>query len=298
MSDAPAAAADRFAREGGRNRFTARRAQVVRVQRVAPRMVRVTVSGPEFADFESAGPADHVRVFFPDPATGELVAPTPVGPGEDGIVRPDRASISRDFTPLPRTADGGVDVDLDFFVHPDPGPASAWAETARAGDELVMIGPRGSRRAPQRIDGLVLICDETSLPSASRWIRDVPSGTAVEVIAAVSDGGDWVAGYLGDVARRRGAHAGRRGGCRRRGHPRGPRSDRTDRRGDLRVGGRGGDLTRAGAPAPAAHARTPAGAGFGQRLLAEGRRGVRPSRADRPVRPRRVRVRSAAGPRG
>lgn len=199
MSDAPAAAADRFAREGGRNRFTARRAHVLRARRVAPSIVRVTVAGPEFADFQSAGPADHVRVFFPDATTGELVAPLPVGPGEDGVVRPDRASISRDFTPLPRTVDGGVEVDLDFYVHPDPGPASAWAETARPGDELVVVGPRGSRRAPQRIDGLVLICDETSLPSASRWIRDAPAGIAVEVIAAVSDDGDWVAGYLGAV---------------------------------------------------------------------------------------------------
>ena len=187
----------RFAREGGRNRFTARRATVLRVERVAPPSVRVTVSGPDFADFTSAGPADHVRVYFPDAASGELVAPTPAGPGEDGIVRPDRASISRDFTPLPRPVDAGLELDLDFFVHPDPGPASAWAESARPGDELVILGPRGSRRAPQDIDSLVLICDETSLPSASRWVRDVPAGTPVEVIAAVSGPGGWVAGYLG-----------------------------------------------------------------------------------------------------
>ena len=93
----------------------------------------MTVSGPEFEDFTSGGPADHVRVFFPDAATGELVAPTPVGPGEDGIIRPDRASIARDFTPLPRAADGAIELDLDFFVHPDPGPASSWAESARVG---------------------------------------------------------------------------------------------------------------------------------------------------------------------
>lgn len=198
MTDAAPPAPDRFAREGGRNRFTARRAQVLRVQRVAPPLVRVTVSGPEFSDFTSGGPADHVRVFFPDAATGELVAPTPVGPGQEGVVRPERASISRDFTPLPRAVAGGVEVDLDFFVHPDPGPASAWAESARPGDELVVLGPRGSRRAPQGIDGLLLICDETSLPSVGRWIREVPAGTSADVIAAVSGAGDWVADYLGD----------------------------------------------------------------------------------------------------
>ncbi|MCR2762666.1 siderophore-interacting protein [Microbacterium sp. zg.B48] len=199
IPEARPAVADRFAREGGRNRFTARRATVTGVQRIAPPLVRVTVSGPDFADFTSGGPADHVRVFFPDPVTGELVAPIPVGPGADGIVRPDRASISRDFTPLPRAVDGGFEIDLDFFVHPDPGPASSWAESARTGDQLVVLGPRGSRRAPQDLDGLVLICDETSLPSASRWVRDIPPGTGVDVIAAVQGTGDWVAGYLGQV---------------------------------------------------------------------------------------------------
>jgi NADPH-dependent ferric siderophore reductase len=199
MSDATVTPATRFAREGGRNRFTARRATVVRVERVAPPIVRVTVTGPQFADFTSAGPADHVRVYFPDAATGELVAPTPVGPGEDGIVRPDRESIARDFTPLPRAVAGGIELDLDFFIHPDPGPASAWAETARVGDELVILGPRGSRRAPRDIDGLLLLCDETSLPSASRWVRDVAAGTRVDVVASVAGDGGWVAGYLGEV---------------------------------------------------------------------------------------------------
>ena len=195
----PETGAGRFAREGGRNRFTARSATVLRVEHVAPPLLRVTVSGPEFADFASVGPADHVKVFFPDPATGELVAPTPVGPGEDGVVRPDRGSISRDFTPLPRVTDAGIELDLDFFVHPDPGPASSWAQSARPGDELVILGPRGSRRAPQDIDGILLICDETSLPSVSRWIRDVPSGTRADVVAAVPGSGGWVAAYLGSV---------------------------------------------------------------------------------------------------
>ncbi|MEV8368479.1 siderophore-interacting protein [Microbacterium sp. NPDC064584] len=188
---------DRFLRDTVRHRFTAREAVVLRVERVAPPIVRVTVSGADFADFTSAGPADHVRVFFPDPVTGELVAPTPAGAGEDGIVRPDRASISRDFTPLPRVTPAGVELDLDFFVHPDPGPASSWAESAQPGDSLVIVGPRGSKRGPQDIDALLLVCDETALPSASRWVQDAPAGTPIDVIATVSGSGDWVAGYLG-----------------------------------------------------------------------------------------------------
>ena len=106
-----------FDRPGRRHRFTAA-ARVSAVERVAPTMLRVRVTGDDFADFESNGPADHVRVFFPDPATGALVAPAPVGPGEDGIVRPDAPMHARDFTPL-RVARLGeeVHVDLDFYLY-------------------------------------------------------------------------------------------------------------------------------------------------------------------------------------
>lgn len=190
--------AGRFARVSGRNRFTARPATVTRVQRIAPALIRVTVTGPDFADFPHAGPADHVKVFFPDAATGELIAPVAAGPGEDGIVRPDRASIGRDYTPIVRRSGDDVELDLDFFVHADPGPASAWAESAQPGDEIVVVGPRGSKRAPQAVDGAILVCDESSLPSVSQWIRDLPSGCTIDVIAAVAGDPAWVADYLGE----------------------------------------------------------------------------------------------------
>jgi len=186
-----------FFRAGGRNRFTARRGRVVSVEQVSPAIRRVRVTGPEFADFTSGGPADHVKVFFPDPDSGELVAPAPAGPGEDGIVRPEGPTHARDFTPLrvTETADG-VAVDLDFFLHASPGPASGWASRAQAGDELVIVGPRGSRGAPQGAARLVLVCDETALPSATRWAAEVPATTAVELIAVAADDGTWIADYI------------------------------------------------------------------------------------------------------
>ncbi|GAA1468990.1 siderophore-interacting protein [Microbacterium thalassium] len=193
-----------FRREGGRNRFTARRAQVVDVAQVAPAITRVRVTGPDFADFVSAGPSDHIRVFFPDPATGELVAPEPVGSGEDGIVRPDRPTHARDFTPLPAADwDGpGIAVDIDFFLHPSPGPASAWATHASPSQELVVVGPRGSKRAPQGVSRVLLVCDETALPSATRWAAEVPSAAGVDVIAVTGDDGGWVAEYLSSTSGR------------------------------------------------------------------------------------------------
>jgi NADPH-dependent ferric siderophore reductase len=188
-----------FHRAGERNRFTAREGVVVAVGRPADEYVRVTLSGPDFHDFASTGPSDHVRVFFPDPETGELAAPRAVSPEEDGIVRPDSPTFARDFTPLnPRIDEstGHGAVDLDILLHADPGPAAAWGAAAKVGDRLVVVGPRGSKAATQNAPRVILVVDATALPAASRWAAEVPASTRVEVIADVEGDPGWVRTYL------------------------------------------------------------------------------------------------------
>src|SRR5690606_10920150 len=99
-SPAVVAATGPFHRVMTRHRLTARRATVVAVSRPVPTIVRVTVTGPDFGDFASLGPGDHAKVFFPDPATGELHAPTALGPDIDGVARPEGPTFARDYTPL------------------------------------------------------------------------------------------------------------------------------------------------------------------------------------------------------
>lgn len=179
-------------------RFTAREVSVKAVSRPVPTIARVTLAGPDLYDFESTGPGDHAKIFFPHPFTGALLAPTAVGPGEDGIVRPDGQTFGRDFTPLNvRDEDGGRVFDLDFFLHDDPGPASAWAEKAAVGDKIVVVGPRGTQSIPTGITSLLCLVDPTALPATVRWINGLPETTEIEVIADVDyDALDWVEEYL------------------------------------------------------------------------------------------------------
>lgn len=169
-----------FERERTRHRFTARKATVTAVATVGD-YVRVTLGGPDFADFVSTGPTDHARVYFPHPVTGELLAP--VADGEEGVIRPDGPTFGRDFTPLNvRRAGGSREFDLDILRHPDAGPAAAWGERAAVGDRLVVVGPRGSARAPQDAARALLVVDGTALPAASRFVADLPASTAVDLL--------------------------------------------------------------------------------------------------------------------
>ena len=159
------------------------------MQRVVPNIVRVTLSGPELAGFTSVGPADHMKVFFPDPATGILTLPD-VGPdglrrGAEGVV------ISRDYTP--RAVRPG-ELDIDIVVHGLDGPASAWVELAKPGDDLGIAGPRGSRLVPEGIERLLIVADETALPATGRWLELLPADVPVTALFHVV--GDTVESYF------------------------------------------------------------------------------------------------------
>lgn len=159
--------------------------------------MRVTLTGPELAGFASAGPADHLKVFFPDPASGILTLPE-VGPeglrrGTEGVV------ISRDYTPRAfRAAPHGGELDLDIVIHGLEGPASAWAQLAKVGDDLAVAGPRGSRLVPAGIERLLVIADETALPATGRWLELLPARVPVTALFHVVD--DTVEGYFDPAA--------------------------------------------------------------------------------------------------
>ncbi|TQL47814.1 NADPH-dependent ferric siderophore reductase [Homoserinimonas aerilata] len=178
-----------------RHPFAIRHLTVTSVRQIGISFVRVTLEGADLDGFASTGPADHVKVFFPDPASGELAVPvmTP-----DGPARPSEGTvISRDYTPRsfrPATADSPASLELDFVVHGDTAPATAWASKAKVGDALVVAGPRGSRPAPTGMTKVLLGADESALPAVARWIAMLPEN--VEISAFIELDHDSDAVYL------------------------------------------------------------------------------------------------------
>ena len=175
-------------RDSVKHPLVIRQVAVSSVQKLTSNITRITLSGEELAGFVSSGPTDHVKVFFPDPATGELTAPTMT---DTGVSRPDTGVIiSRDYTPLGfRSHDGHHELDIDFVVHGDDGPASAWAGRAQVGDRLAIAGPRGSKLLPAGATHVILVADETALPSCSRWIDMLPTSVNVTGFFEVAEAG-------------------------------------------------------------------------------------------------------------
>ncbi len=147
-----------------RVRHTLRRRTLVAAEttRITPAMIRVTFTGEDLADFASAAPDDHVKLFFSGPS----------------------GDVRRDYTP--RAFDAGARrLVIDFAVH-EAGPATAWACAARPGDALEIAGPRGSAVVAPDVLQWLLIGDETALPAIGRRIEELRAGTRVTSVVAVT----------------------------------------------------------------------------------------------------------------
>lgn len=158
--------------------------QVLRVHAVTPHLLRVTLGGPDLADFESASFDDHVKVFFPPPGAERPAMPTLGANGPEfpeGEPRP----VARDFTPR-RFDRAARELDLEFVLN-HPGPASQWAAQARVGQWLGIGGPRGSFVVPTGFDWHLLIGDDTALPAVARRLEELPAGARAVVVMEVAD---------------------------------------------------------------------------------------------------------------
>ncbi|OYQ35575.1 hypothetical protein CHU95_07580 [Niveispirillum lacus] len=159
-----------------------RNLKVVSTRDLSPFMRRITLVG-DMSGFQSSGFDDHVKLFFPDPATGLIALP-------GGDVKP----IARDYTPRAFDLVAGT-LTLDFALHgvakDDPengaGPATTWALHAVPGDTLVLGGPRGSTVWPKDYALHLLIGDETALPAIGRRLEELPAGVRVIVLVAVDN---------------------------------------------------------------------------------------------------------------
>lgn len=158
------------------------------VQRVTPHLVRVTLGGDALEGFTSPGFDDHVKLFFPDEATGALTLPTA---GPDGPIWPEgRKPTMRDYTP--RHFDAAAQtLQIDFALH-QAGPATRWAEQAAVGQRLGVGGPRGSFIVPTAFDWHLLIGDDTALPAIARRLAELPRGARAIVLAEVDGAADQV----------------------------------------------------------------------------------------------------------
>lgn len=161
---------------------------VLRARRLSPSMQRVTFGGPGLDGFASGGRDQSITLFLPQPGEREPFVPV----DEDGTwfdawraTPEDVRAVMRAHTVRSqrRAGDGTTEIDIDFALHGDGGPACRWAADAAPGQLLKALGPAVEDNAsvrfrPPQDTGWVLIwADDTALPAASAALEWLPAGT-------------------------------------------------------------------------------------------------------------------------
>ncbi len=172
-----------------RPRPTFRNVEVKGVRRVTPSIVRVTLTGETLDGWEPRGPAEHIRMWFPQPGYEAPVMPewTDTGPVmPEGHERP----VSRVYTPL-RWDPAARELDVDIILHPEAGgPGSSWAETAAPGKQVVIAGPAGPYKLDPAAENLLLLCDHAGLPALTTVLDALQTTAMAKVYIEVADGSE------------------------------------------------------------------------------------------------------------
>ncbi|WP_033209743.1 siderophore-interacting protein [Gryllotalpicola ginsengisoli] len=185
------------------------RVAVRAVAELSPTFRRVTFTGDELDVFGSACLDQRIKVIFPHEADD-----APRGFDHLGVFDPDciaqgawydrwRALPEELRNPFRTYTVRAVrqqqrEIDVDFALHGDAGPASRWANRARPGDELVVVGPDdlsagrlvGIDWRPGGCGELLLVGDETAVPAVCGILESLGDEVRATAFLEVPEPGD------------------------------------------------------------------------------------------------------------
>ncbi|SDS90942.1 NADPH-dependent ferric siderophore reductase, contains FAD-binding and SIP domains [Halopseudomonas sabulinigri] len=141
--------------------------QVIRSAAVTPNMLRVTLGGNGMSTFPAEQDGAYIKLMFP-----------PQGEGK-GIVRTYTVRHQRE-----------LEMDVDFVLHHDGGPAATWAQHAQPGDSILIGGPGPKKPLNPEADWYLIAGDMTALPAISVNLEQLPDqarGYAVLEVISEAD---------------------------------------------------------------------------------------------------------------
>ncbi|MDD1141560.1 siderophore-interacting protein [Pseudomonas sp. TNT2022 ID233] len=152
-------------------------------QQLSPHLMRITLASPTVTEMATWAPDQRVKLFFPA-ADG---SPARLSQGEGWYARfrsmlIDRRPAMRTYTIRHLRAESG-EVDIDFVLHGETGPASRWALRAQPGESMQILAPDSRFSAqeaggfewkpPQALKQLLLVADATALPAAMGILEEL-----------------------------------------------------------------------------------------------------------------------------
>ncbi|CAH1041824.1 siderophore-interacting protein [Halomonas sp. TD01] len=175
---------------------------LARRTQVSASLVKFTFSGPNVSHMATYAPDQRIKLFFPE-GDGTLDPLFEIAKREENDWYDAYRALPDAQRPAARTytiralRSEQAEVDVEFVLHGDNGPASRWAMRARTGDRLVMAAPVANAEGPKQgyewkppkdVRRILIIADETALPAAAGILEaldDLPLIANVEALFEV-----------------------------------------------------------------------------------------------------------------
>jgi NADPH-dependent ferric siderophore reductase len=164
-----------------------RRVEVVRVETLTRRLIRVTFGGPELEGLDIGLPAASVRLLLPptggaDRNRDDVVIPT--WNGNEFLYGDSTRPAIRTLTPV-RLDAHALELDLEVVVH-GHGALSGWASAAKQGDRAAISGTGRGYTIDPSARSYVLAGDETALPAIGVLLASLPLDVEGRVLVEVA----------------------------------------------------------------------------------------------------------------
>lgn len=147
--------------------------EVLHTAWVTPHMVRVTLGGAAFDEFQPKEATDsYVKLLFARPELG-LEPPFDLAALRDQLP-PEDVPVTRTYT-VRRVDRDAKAIDIDFVVHGDEGVAGPWAASVQLGERLALMGPGGAYSPDPSADWHLFAGDESALPAIAAALEALPA---------------------------------------------------------------------------------------------------------------------------
>lgn len=140
---------------------------------ITPALRRICFTSPLLADYPDVSGGAHIKIMMPHGEQTVPVLPTLTDKGPRWLVPEDKPLI-RTFS-VRAFRRNACEIDIDFALHADSGPATRFAQQAQEGDVLAISGPGGPHPMLQPARHYYMAGDLTALPAISAMIEDMPA---------------------------------------------------------------------------------------------------------------------------
>lgn len=168
--------------------------EVLRLRQLSPTFRRITLTGSDLGRFADNGFDQRIKLILPLPGVGF----DHLARGDDWYQHwrtlPDHLrNPIRTYT-VRAVRPEANELDVDFALHGESGPASRWAADAQPGDQVTVVGPDAAYsgthggldfRAHNGAGHILLAGDETAAPAIASILECLPADAAGEVLLEV-----------------------------------------------------------------------------------------------------------------